>query len=131
MGIIQGENGMKKRQKVIKIILFLLQIISIIWLLLFILHYLADAKISSIMCSNPIVELLLQIYWGGIPSLLSVLIAFVNVIYSGHDFLSLYKSEQLSKKGFAERLMFMLFALGVFIVHLFTLDFLFSCMIAG
>lgn len=129
--MLQGENEMKKYRKVIKIILFFLQIIGLIWLLLNVLYFLADAKTSMIMRSNPIIYLLLHIHWEGIPSLVSFLISFVNVIYFGHDFLSLYKSGESSKKGFTGQLFYILFSLGALILHFSTIVYKFNSIIRG
>ena len=117
----------QKRDKVIKGILISLLAISIVWSLIFHLSY-TGSEILWAITSNPILRELRHIYWSCFPSLISVIVAFANVIYSGMELHSSYKAQGTKK---TPSVIYLIISLGALLLHLITHDYVFSALVAG
>lgn len=120
----------KKRNKITLIVLVSLLTVSLIWNLIFKLPS-VSVEISRLIHSNPITDMLENIYWDGIPSLISIPISFTNLIYAIVRSHSVFKSKPSSKKRFIGYLIYAVVSLGALIIHCITFDYIFGALVAG
>lgn len=121
---------MKSNHWTIKNTFLLLLLIGILWNFLFILPNISP-EISKAIHSNPITDMLEDIYWDGIPLLISIPIAFVNVICAAKNINQKYKLKQISIPKVLWYFIYAIFSLIALIMHCTTLNYIINCMLAG
>ena len=125
------KTAMKNKHWTMKnALLLLLLFIGFIWNFLFILPNISS-EISKAINSNPITDTLEDIYWDGIPSLISILIAFVNVIYATKNIIPKYKLKQIPIPKVLWYFIYVIFSLIALIMHCTTFNYIINCMLAG
>ncbi len=105
-------------------------VVSLIWNLIFKLTS-VSVEMAILIYSNSITNMLVDMYWGGIPALISAIIAFVNIIYAISNLHSICKTQQSTLKKRVRYFAYAIISLSTFIIHCLTLNYLFKCMIAG
>lgn len=111
-------------------LLLLLLFIGFIWNFLFILPNISS-EISKAIHSNAITNTLEDIYWDGIPSIISIPIAFVNVICAAKNIIPKYKLKQISTPKVLWYFIYVIFSLIALIMHCTTFNYIINCMLAG
>lgn len=121
---------MKNKHWTTKNTLLLLLFIGFIWNFLFILPNISS-EISKAIHSNVITNTLEDIYWDGIPSIISIPIAFVNAIYAIQHIHFKYKLKQLFMPKALGHFVYVVFSLIALAMHCATFNFIINGMIAG
>lgn len=127
MELLSRKNEIKNIRTLIKTILFLLQIVCFVWLIMFYIYYFTNFDISQKISSLSIIDWSLNVYWGGFPSLLSILIGFANVIYLHF----IHKAKQKNIKKLKGYWVCLIIALCMLVIHFVTFDFLVNCMLSA
>ena len=96
-------------------------IVCFIWNLIFLLAY-NNSDIAKLIQSNSIMNSLENDYRCGLPALLSIPIAAVNVFCSINDLYLIYKSEREAIKKLRFQLIYSVVSLSILVLHCITLN---------
>lgn len=119
-----------KHSNITMAVLIFLLAMSLIWNLIFQLPS-VSTEIAKLIYSNTITHTLVNIYWDGLPSLISIPVSFANIIYAIMALHSVYKSKIPNKKSFIGYLIYATISLGALVIHCMTFYYIFSCLVAG
>ncbi|MBR4022993.1 MAG: hypothetical protein IKI94_10495 [Ruminococcus sp.] len=110
-----------KQRKIITVTLMSVMIVCFIWNLIFLLAY-NNSDIAKLIQSNSIMNSLENDYRCGLPALLSIPIAAVNVFYSINDLYLIYKSKKEAIKKLRFQLVYSIVSLSILVLHCVTLN---------
>ncbi len=110
-----------KQRKIITVILMSVMIVCFIWNLIFLLAY-NNSDIAKLIQSNSIMNSLESNYRCGLPALLSIPIAAVNVFCSINELYLIYKSEREAIKKLRFQLIYSVISLSILVLHCVTLN---------
>lgn len=110
-----------KQRKIITVILMSVMIVCFIWNLIFLLAY-NNSDMAKLIQSNSIMNSLESNYRCGLPALLSIPIAAVNVFYSINDLYLIYKSKKETIKKLRFQLIYSVVSLSILVLHCITLN---------
>ena len=110
-----------KQRRIITVILMSVMIVCFIWNLIFLLAY-NNSDIAKLIQSNSIMNSLENNYRCGLPALLSIPIAAVNVFYSINDLYLIYKSKKETIKKLRFQLIYSIVSLSILVLHCITLN---------
>ena len=110
-----------KQRRIITVILMSVMIVCFIWNLIFLLAY-NNSDIAKLIQSNSIMNSLESNYRCGLPALLSIPIAAVNVFYSINELYLIYKSEREAIKKLRFQLIYSVISLSILVLHCVTLN---------
>ena len=120
----------RKRSKIIMAILIFLLALSLIGILIFWLPK-TSVDMAKLISSNPLTLTVRHIHWAPYPYLLSIPIAFANVICAVKCLYSMYKEKTSTPKCIIGYLIYMIISLGALVIHWLTFVFVIECIIAG
>ena len=110
-----------KQRRIITVTLMSVMIVCFIWNLIFLLAY-NNSDIAKLIQSNSIMNSLESNYRCGLPALLSIPIAAVNVFYSINDLYLIYKSEKEAIRKSRFQLIYSVISLSILVLHCVTLN---------
>lgn len=110
-----------KQRRIITVILMSVMIVCFIWNLIFLLAY-NNSDIAKLIQSNSIMNSLESNYRCGLPALLSIPIAAVNVFCSINELYLIYKSEREAIKKLRFQLIYSVISLSILVLHCITLN---------
>lgn len=110
-----------KQRRIITVTLMSVMIVCFIWNLIFLLAY-NNSDIAKLIQSNSIMNSLENNYRCGLPALLSIPIAAVNVFYSINELYLIYKSEREAIKKLRFQLIYSVISLSILVLHSVTLN---------
>ena len=110
-----------KQRRIITATLMSVMIVCFIWNLIFLLAY-NNSDIAKLIQSNSIMNSLENNYRCGLPALLSIPIAAVNVFYSINDLYLIYKSKKETIKKSRFQLIYSVISLSILVLHCVTLN---------
>ena len=120
----------RKRSKIIMAILIFLLALSLIGILIFWLPK-TSVDMAKLISSNPLTLTVRRIHWDPYPYLISIPIAFANVICAIKGLYSIYKERTSTPKRIIGYLIYMIISLGALVIHWLTFVFVIECIIAG
>lgn len=120
----------RKCYKITAIILIVLLLASTLWCFIFWLPF-VSTEMSRFIHSVSILAPLLHVYWSCFPSLVSVIISGINVVYAVKCVRVAYKNVQSDKKAFVRGIIYVALSFAALVIHSITHSYVFSCMIAG
>ena len=110
-----------KQRRIITVTLMSVMIVCFIWNLIFLLAY-NNSDMAKLIQSNSIMNSLESNYRCGLPALLSIPIAAVNVFYSINELYLIYKSEREAIKKLRFQLIYSVISLSILVLHSVTLN---------
>jgi hypothetical protein len=110
-----------KQRRIITVTLMSVMIVCFIWNLIFLLAY-NNSDIAKLIQSNSIMNSLESNYRCGLPALLSIPIAAVNVFCSINELYLIYKSEREAIKKLRFQLIYSVVSLSILVLHCVTLN---------
>ena len=110
-----------KQRRIITVTLMSVMIVCFIWNLIFLLAY-NNSDIAKLIQSNSIMNSLESNYRCGLPALLSIPIAAVNVFCSINELYLIYKSEREAIKKLRFQLIYSVVSLSILVLHCITLN---------
>lgn len=110
-----------KQRRIITVTLMSVMIVCFIWNLIFLLAY-NNSDIAKLIQSNSIMNSLESNYRCGLPALLSIPIAAVNVFCSINELYLIYKSEREAIKKLRFQLIYSVISLSILVLHSVTLN---------
>ncbi len=110
-----------KQRRIITVTLLSVMIVCFIWNLIFLLAY-NNSDMAKLIQSNSIMNSLESNYRCGLPALLSIPIAAVNVFCSINELYLIYKSEREAIKKLRFQLIYSVVSLSILVLHCVTLN---------
>ncbi len=110
-----------KQRRIITVTLLSVMIVCFIWNLIFLLAY-NNSDMAKLIQSNSIMNSLESNYRCGLPALLSIPIAAVNVFCSINELYLIYKSEREAIKKLRFQLIYSVVSLSILVLHCITLN---------
>lgn len=119
-----------KNNKIIIEILISLQVLMLIGTMLYWLPF-KSVEWAEIIYNNPITDALVEFYFDGLASLISIIIAFAVIICAIKGLYSMYKEKTSTSKRIISYLIYAIISLGALVIHCITFVYVFNCKIAG